>query len=87
MEQDIAYLGEEDLRLYRAMRRWHNEVGGMLAYVNDVLVPHGFDDIVQGNFAVSASDALATSLTLYVYAGRSKQQSGDGALVKQSVNR
>jgi hypothetical protein len=28
-----------------------NEVGDMLAYVNDVLVPHGFDDIVKDDFA------------------------------------
>ena len=31
MEQDIPHLGEEDLKLYKAMRRWHNEVGDMLA--------------------------------------------------------
>jgi internalin A len=39
MEQDIPHLGQEDLKLYKAMRRWHNEVGDMLAYVNDVLSP------------------------------------------------
>ena len=36
MEQDFTHLGEADLRLYKAMKRWHNEVGDMLAYVNDV---------------------------------------------------
>jgi hypothetical protein len=36
MEQDFTHLGEEDLRLYKAMKRWHNEVGDMLAYANDV---------------------------------------------------
>jgi internalin A len=51
MEQDIPHLGEEDLKLYKAMRRWHNEVGDMLAYVNDVLIPHGFDEIVKDDFA------------------------------------
>ena len=51
MEQDITHLGEEDLKLYKAMRRWHNEVGDMLTYVNDVLTPHGFDEIVKDNFA------------------------------------
>jgi Leucine-rich repeat (LRR) protein len=51
MEQDIPHLGEEDLKLYKAMRRWHNEVGDMLAYVNDVLSPHGFDEIVKDDFA------------------------------------
>ena len=39
MEQDFTHLGEEDLKLYKAMRRWHNEVGDMLAYVNDVTRP------------------------------------------------
>jgi internalin A len=51
MEQDIPHLGEEDLKLYKAMKRWHNEVGDMLAYVNDTLVPHGFDEIVKDDFA------------------------------------
>ena len=28
-----------------------NRIGDMLAYVNDKLVPHGFDEIVQDDFA------------------------------------
>jgi hypothetical protein len=59
MEQDIPHLGQEDLKLYKAMRRWHNEVGDMLAYVNDVLSPHGFDEIVKDDFA-----ALRQMLTM-----------------------
>jgi internalin A len=51
MEQHFTHLGEEDLKLYKAMKRWHNEVGDMLAYVNDVLHPHGFDEIVKDDFA------------------------------------
>ena len=51
MEQHFTHLGEKDLKLYKAMRRWHNEVGDMLAYVNDVLVPHGFDEILKDDFA------------------------------------
>jgi internalin A len=51
MEQHLTRLGEEDLKLYKAMRRWHNEVGDMLAYMNDVLTPHGFDEIVKDDFA------------------------------------
>jgi hypothetical protein len=51
MEQDFRQLGEADLKLYKAMRRWHNEVGDMLAYVNDVLHPHGFENIEKGDFA------------------------------------
>jgi hypothetical protein len=50
MEAHVTQLGEEDFRLYRMMKRWHNEVGDMLAYVNDVLGPHGFDDIVKDDF-------------------------------------
>jgi len=51
MEQHFTHLGEEDLKLYNAMKRWHNEVGDMLAYVNDKLVPHGFDEILKDDFA------------------------------------
>ena len=51
MEQHITQLGEEDLKLYKEMKRWHNDVGDMLAYVNDVLTPHGFDEIVKDDFA------------------------------------
>jgi hypothetical protein len=51
MERDFTHLGEEDLKLYKAMKRWQNEVGDMLAYINDVLVPQGFDDIVKDDFA------------------------------------
>jgi hypothetical protein len=51
MEKHLTHLGEEDLKLYRAMRRWHNEIGDMLTYVNDKLAPHGFEDIVSDEFA------------------------------------
>ena len=51
MEEHLTHLGGEDINLYKAMRRWHNEVSDMLAYVNDVLHPHGFDAIVKDNFA------------------------------------
>jgi internalin A len=51
MGQHFIHLGEEDLKLYKAMRRWHNEVGDMLAYVNDILSPHGFEAIVKDDFA------------------------------------
>jgi hypothetical protein len=30
------------LSRYKAMKDWHNHVGDMLAYMNDVLHPHGF---------------------------------------------
>jgi hypothetical protein len=40
---DTKDLGEVDFRLYKAMQEWHNRIGDMLAYVNDVLTAHGFD--------------------------------------------
>jgi internalin A len=51
MEQHFKDLAEADFRLYKAMQEWHNRIGDMLAYVNDVLVPHGFDEIVKDDFA------------------------------------
>jgi hypothetical protein len=51
MEQHFKDLGEADFRLYKAMQEWHNRIGDMLAYVNDVLTPHGFDEIVKNDFA------------------------------------
>ena len=35
----------------RATQEWHNRTGDMLAYLNDVLHPHGFDEIVKDDFA------------------------------------
>ena len=52
MEQHFKDLGESDFRLYKAMQEWHNRIGDMLVYVNDVLNPHGFDEIVKYDFAV-----------------------------------
>jgi internalin A len=51
LENSIKLLGEQDFRLYRSMRRWSYEVGDMLAYVSDVLQPHGFEQIVENDFA------------------------------------
>ena len=51
MEESHQHLGERDFSLYKAMKDWHNHVGDMLAYVNDVLTPHGFDEIVKDDFA------------------------------------
>jgi hypothetical protein len=39
------------LTLYKSMQDWHNHVGDILAYVNDTLHPHGFDEIVKDDFA------------------------------------
>jgi internalin A len=51
MEEKFRHLAESDFRLYKAMQEWHNRIGDMLAYVNDVLVPHGFEEIVKDDFA------------------------------------
>jgi hypothetical protein len=51
MENKFRRLAEAHFRLYKAMQEWHNRIGDMLAYVNDVLSPHGFDEIVKNDFA------------------------------------
>ena len=51
MEKHFKDLGEMDFRLYKSMQEWHNRIGDMLAYLNDVLAPHGFDDIVKDDCA------------------------------------
>ena len=51
MEKSYQHLGERDFNLYKAMKDWHNHVSDMLAYIDDVLTPHGFDEIVKDDFA------------------------------------
>jgi internalin A len=51
MEQAFRRLGVAGYTLYTAMRDWANHVSDMLAYVNDVLHPHGFEAIVKNDFA------------------------------------
>jgi hypothetical protein len=51
LKADLEYLSTEDFRLYRNMEDWQNHVGDMLAYINDVLSPRGFDAIVKDDFA------------------------------------
>ncbi len=50
MEVDWQSLGTEDLRLYKSMKNWHNEVGDILAFISDVLRPHGFEAIVADEY-------------------------------------
>ena len=33
------------------MKRWHVDVSNMLTHINDVLTPHGFDEILKDDFA------------------------------------
>lgn len=51
MKKNIEDLGAADLCLYKAMRDWHNHVGDILAHVNDVLRPIGFDTIAKEQYA------------------------------------
>jgi internalin A len=51
LKSDLDYLGLDDFRLYQNIKKWHSDVGNMLTYVNDVLHPRGFDDIVKADFA------------------------------------
>jgi hypothetical protein len=51
LKADLDYLSVEDFGLYQNMRKWYTDVGNILAYVNDVLVPHGFESIVKDDFA------------------------------------
>jgi hypothetical protein len=50
-EQKLSRVAVDDFRRYKAMQKWYLDVGDMLAYVNDVLTPHGFDEIVKDDFA------------------------------------
>jgi hypothetical protein len=60
---DTDYLSLEDFRLYQDMKRWHVDVGNMLSYINDVLTPHGFDEIVKDDFAALRQMLFTPSLT------------------------
>ena len=51
MKKHLSYLGTADFALYKSMHDWHNHVGDTLAYMNDILHLHGFDDIVKDDFA------------------------------------
>jgi hypothetical protein len=51
MEIHLKDLGEMHFRLYKSMKEWHNRIGDILAYINDVLTLHGFDEIVKDDFA------------------------------------
>jgi hypothetical protein len=61
MELNFKDLGEADFRLYKSMQEWHNSIDDMLAYLNDVLVPHAFDRYCEGRFRGLAPDVTATA--------------------------
>ena len=51
-QQDRDDWAVDDFRRYKykAMQKWYLDIGDMLAFVNDVLTPHGFDEIVKDDF-------------------------------------
>jgi internalin A len=51
MEKHLKDVGEMDFGLYKSMQEWHNRIADILSFINDVLCPHGFDDIVKDDFA------------------------------------
>ncbi|MBS0261394.1 MAG: toll/interleukin-1 receptor domain-containing protein [Planctomycetes bacterium] len=50
LKADWEFLGTSDQRLLKEMQRWSQEVGDMLAYINDRLIPRTFDDICRDDF-------------------------------------
>jgi hypothetical protein len=58
MEQKLKFLGPVDFALFKAMQDWYNHVNDILVYVNDVLQPHGFENIEKDDF-----DALRQMLS------------------------
>jgi internalin A len=51
MKRHLSDLGVADFGLYKAMQDWYNHVSDILAHVNDVLHPQGFEAIVKDDFA------------------------------------
>jgi TIR domain-containing protein len=51
VKNELPNLGPADFRLYKEMQKWYLDVGEILAYVSDIVVPHGFDEIVKDDFA------------------------------------
>ena len=66
MKRHLSDLGVTDFALYKAMQDWYNHVSDILAHVNDVLHPQGFEAIVKDDFA-----ALRQMLQRVSIAGKS----------------
>jgi internalin A len=59
LKADWEFLGSSDQRLLKEMQRWSQDVGDMLAYINDRLIPRTFDDICRDDFR-ALREMLAT---------------------------
>jgi len=62
MEKHFKDLGEMDFWLYKSIQEWHNRIGDMLVYLNDVLAPHVVRRFCEGRFCGLAPDVTATVL-------------------------
>ena len=51
LKANLDYLSGEDFQLYQDMKDWYNHIGHILTHVNDVLHPHGFDEMLKDDFA------------------------------------
>jgi len=51
LKSDLEHVSVEDFRLCKAMQKWYLDIGDMLCYLNDVLTPHGFNEIVRDDFS------------------------------------
>ncbi|MCY2964426.1 MAG: toll/interleukin-1 receptor domain-containing protein, partial [Planctomycetota bacterium] len=50
LKADWELLGSRDQQLLKDMNRWSQEIGDMLAFVNDSLIPRNFKAICQNDF-------------------------------------
>jgi internalin A len=50
-EQQLSRVALDDFRRFKEMQKWYLDVADMLAYINEVLTPRGFDAIVKDDFA------------------------------------
>lgn len=47
----LVAVADSDFALYKRMYEWHARVADMLAFIADSLHPHGFDQIVENDYA------------------------------------
>jgi internalin A len=51
MEPHLRLLGQADIDRYHLIKQWHTVIGNILGFIADTLHPHGFDAIVENDFA------------------------------------
>jgi internalin A len=50
-DHQLSRVASDDFRRFKEMQKWYLDVADMLAYINEVLTPRGFDEIVKDDFA------------------------------------